>query len=70
MYSQVRLTDAGRLIPRPHSISLTCASTVSHQLQSVACITTVGGCLSKCCSIGMTNLAIGSGIQSTTVYNC
>ena len=65
---QVWLTDAGRLIPRPHSISLTCTSAVSHQV--VACITTVGGCLFKCCSIGMTNSAIGSVIQRTTVYSC
>ena len=68
MYSQVWLTDAGRFIPRPDSISLTHASTVSHQV--VASITTVGCCLSKCCSIGMTNLAIHSGIQSSTVNNC
>ena len=72
MYSQAWLTDASTFIPRPHSISLTHASTVSHQV--VASITTVGDFLSKCCSIGMTNLAIGSGIgsgiQSSTVHNC
>ena len=68
MYSQVWLTDAGRFTPRPHSVSFTHASTVSHQV--VTSITTVGCYLSKCCSIGMTNLAIGSGIQSSTLYNC
>ena len=68
MYSPVWLTDAGRFPPRPHSISLTHVTTVSHQV--VASITTVGCYLSECCSIGMTNLAIGSGIQSPTVYNC
>ena len=67
-YSQVWLTDTGRLTPRPHSISLTYTSTVSHQV--VASVTTVGCYLSQCCSIGMTNLAIRSGIQSSTVYNC
>ena len=65
---QVWLTDAGRLIPRPIPCSLTCTSAVSHQV--VACITTVGGCLFKCCSSGMTNSAIGSVIQRTTVYSC
>ena len=68
MYNQVWLTDAGRFIPRPDSISLTHASTVSHQV--VASITTVACYISQCRSIGMTNLAIGSGIQSSTVYNC
>ena len=67
-YSQVWLTDTGRLTPRPHSISLTYTSTVSNQV--VANITTVGCYLSQCCSIGMTNLAIRSGIQSSTVHNC
>ena len=68
LYSQVWLTSAGRLIFRPIPCSLTCTSAVSHQV--VACITTVGGCLFKCCSIGITNLAIGSVIQRTTVYSC
>ena len=68
MYSQVWLTDAGRFIPRPHSVSLTYTSTASNQI--VASITAVGGCLSERCSIEMTNLAIHSGIQSSTVYNC
>ena len=67
-YSQVWLTDTGRLTPRPHSISLTHASTISHQV--ILRVTTVSGCLSKSCSIGMTNLAIGGGIQSSTVHNC
>ena len=65
---QVWLTDAGRLILRPIPCSLTCTSAVSHQV--VACITTVDSCLFKCCSIGMTNSAIGSVIQRTTVYSC
>ena len=65
---QVWLTDAGRLIPRPILSSLTCTSAVSHQV--VACITTVGGGLSECCSIEMTNSAVGSVIQRTTVYSC
>ena len=65
MYSQVWLTDAGRFTPRPHSISLTYTSTASHQI--VASIAIVGCCLFKCCSIEMSNLAIGSGIQSSTV---
>ena len=43
-------TFTSRCTPRPHSCSLTSASTVSHQV--VACVTTVGGCLSKCCSRG------------------
>ena len=65
---QVWLTDAGRLILRPIPCSLTCTSAVSHQV--VACITTVDSCLFKCCSIGMTNLAVGSVIQRTTVHSC
>ena len=68
LYSQVWLTSAGRLIFRPIPCSLTCTSAVSHQV--VACITTVDSCLFKCCSIGMTNSAIGSVIQRTTVYSC
>ena len=35
-----------------------------------ACITTVGGCLSKCCSSSVTNLAIGWVSQSATVHSC
>ena len=61
-------TLTGRYTSRPHSCSLTCASVVSHQ--SVACITTVGGCLSKCCSSSVTNLAIGWVSQIATVHNC
>ena len=67
-YSQVWLTDTGRFTPRPYSISLTHASTISHQV--IPRVTTVSGCLSKSCSIGMTNLAVGGGIQSSTVHNC
>ena len=51
--------------PRPPH-SLTHASTVSHQV--VACVTTVGGCLSECCS-RVTNLAIGWIRQSITVHS-
>ena len=63
-------TLTGRFTPRPHSCSLTCASTASHQ--SVACITSVGGCFSICCSSSVTNLANGSDYvsQSTTVHSC
>ena len=64
---EIKRTLTGRFIPRPHSISLTCVSTVSHQV--VACVTTIGGGLSKCCSIG-TNLAIGWVSQSATVHSC
>ena len=59
-------TLTGRCAPRPHSCSLTSASTTSNQV--VACITTVGCCLSKCWS-SMTNLAIGWISQSTTANN-
>ena len=68
MYSQVWLTDAGRLIPRPHSISLTCASAASHQ--GVACMTTIGGSLSEQCSSSVTNLAIYWDSQSAAIYDC
>ena len=61
-------TLTGRCTPRPHSCSLTCASTVSHQV--VACVTTVGGCLSKCCSRSEINLAISWVSQTATVHNC
>ena len=64
---QIQHTLTGRGTPRPHFHSLTCASTVSHQV--VACVTTVGGCLSKCCSSG-TNMAIGWVSQGTTSHNC
>ena len=64
--TQHTLTD--RCISRPLFCSLTCASTVSHQ--GVACVTTVGGCLSKGCSTRMTNLAIGWVSQSITVHRC
>ena len=57
-----------RCTPRPHSCSLTNASIDSHQ--SVACITTVGCCPSKCCSSSVTSSAIGWVIQSATVHNC
>ena len=61
-------TLTGRFAPRPLSCRLTFASTVPHQV--VACITTVGGCLLKCCSSRVTNLAIGWISQDTTVHNC
>ena len=61
-------TWTGRGTPRPISISLTSAGTVSHQV--VACATTVGGVLSKCCSSSVTNLTIGWVSQSITVHNC
>ena len=64
---QVSLTAARRWIPRPRSIRLTCTCNVSHQ--GIALITTVGGCLSECCSIEMTNLAIGWVNQCVTAYN-
>ena len=60
-------TLTGRYTPRPISCSLTSASTVSHQV--VACVTTVGGCLSKSCSSSVTNLAIGW-ISQTAAVNC
>ena len=46
VYKHKKHTLTGRGTPRPFSCSLTHASTVSHQV--VACVTTVGGCLSKC----------------------
>ena len=61
------LTLARRFIPRPHSCSLTCAS---FSLQVVTHITTVGGCLSKCCSSSVTNLTIFWVSQGVAVYNC
>ena len=61
-------TYTGRCIPRPISCSLTSASTVSHHV--VACVTTVGGCLSKCCSRSVSNLAIDWISQTATVHNC
>ena len=64
----IQHTLTGRFTPRPHSVSLTCASIVSHQV--VACVTTVGGCLSKCCSSSVTNLSIGWVSQSVTVNHC
>ena len=60
-------TLTGRCTPRP-SHSLTSANTASHQV--VACVTTVGGCLSKCCSSSMINLAIGWISQIITVHSC
>ena len=47
---------------------MTYTSAVSHQV--VACITTVGGCLSEGYSSSVTNLAIGWVSQSTTVHVC
>ena len=61
-------TCTGRCTPRPIPCSLTSASTVSHQV--VACVTTVGGILSKCCSRSVINLAIGWISQIATVHNC
>ena len=63
----IQHTLTGRCTPRPHSISLTHASTASHQV--VACGTTVGGSLSECCSSG-SNLTIGWVGQNATVHNC
>ena len=60
------LTD--RCTPRPYPCSLTHASAVSHQV--VACITTVGGCLSESGSIGMSNFPIVWITLSTALYNC
>ena len=65
---QLQHTLTGRFTPRPHSCGMTCTSTVSYQV--VACITTVGGCLSKGCSSSVTNLAIGWLSQSATVHVC
>ena len=64
----IQHTLTGRCTPRPSPCSLTCASTVSHQV--VACVTTVGGCLCKCCSSSVTNLAISWVSQRATVHNC
>ena len=61
-------TLTGGDTPRPHSCSLTCVNVLSHQ--NVACVTTVGGCLSKCCSSRVTNLTIGWVSQSATVHSC
>ena len=65
---QQQHTLTGRCTLQPRSISLTCAKAVS--LQVVACITTVGGSLSKCCSSSVTNLAIDGVCEGTTVHNC
>ena len=62
-------TVTGRCTPRPNSCSLTSTCTVSHQAV-VACVTTVVGCLSKCCSSCVINLAIGWISQIATVHNC
>ena len=61
-------TLTGRFTPTPYSSRLTSTRTVSNQV--IACITMVGGCLSKCCSSSVINLAIGWIIQSTTVHSC
>ena len=61
-------TLTGRSTPRTTACSLACVSNTPQQ--GVPWITTVGGCLSKCCSSSVTNLAFGWVIQSTTVYNC
>ena len=60
-------TLTGRCTSRPISCSLTSASTVSHQ--GVACVTTVGGCLSECCSRSESKTAIGWISQIATVHN-
>ena len=65
--AQQQHTLTYRFTPRPHSSSLTCASTVSNQV--VARITTVGGCLSVGCS-NDTKLAIGWDIWNSAWYNC
>ena len=61
-------TCTGRCTARPHSCRLTSASAASHQV--VACITTVVGCLSICCSTSVTNMTIGWVTQSATVLSC
>ena len=61
-------TFTGRCIPRPISFCLTSANTVSYLV--VACVTTVGGYLSKCCSSTVINNAIRWISQSATVHNC
>ena len=65
---EIAYTLTGWCIPRPPSCILTSASTVSHQV--VACVTTVGGYLSKCCSSSVINLATGWISQIATVHNC
>ena len=60
-------TLTSRCTPRPPH-SLTSANTASHQV--VAGVTTVGGCLSKCCSSSVINLAIGWISQIITVHSC
>ena len=64
---QLQHTLTGGYTPRPHSCNLTCALSAAHKV--VAWITTVGGCLSKCCS-SSTNLAISWVSQNATVHNC
>ena len=66
--SRMQHTLTGRYTSRPHSCSLTSASTVSHQV--IACITAVSGCLSKCCSSRVTKLTIDWTSQIATVHNC
>ena len=68
IYMWIYSTLTGRSTPKPHSCSLTSLSTIYHQV--VACIATVGGCLSKGCSSSVANLAISWVIQSPTVHNC
>jgi len=61
-------TLTGRCTLRLHSCSLTSASIISYQVE--ACITTVDGCLFKCCSCSVTNLAIDWISQIATIHNC
>ena len=61
-------TFTGRFTSNPLSCSITSASTVSHQ--AVACVTTVGGILSKCCPSSVINTAIGWISQIATVHSC
>ena len=65
---QQQHTLTGRSTPRTTACSLACVSNTPQQ--GVPWITTVGGCLSECCSSSVTNLAFGWVSQSTTVYNC
>ena len=67
MGTHYKHTFTRRCTPRPILCSLTCASNVSHQV--VACVTTVRGCLSKCCSSSGSNLTIGWVRQCATVHN-
>ena len=67
-YAPMQHTLTVRFTPWPDSTSLTYTSAVSNQI--VACITTVGGCLSVCCSSSVINSAIGWISQNTTVHNC